>query len=79
MKPGEQMLLFHVNDCPETSDSTDQQGREPSAETATPSDVPVDRCTGPLFCPRCGMPYDWASAGEFCKCGARRCVSCGDG
>lgn len=79
MKPGEQMLLFHVDDCPGTADSTNQQGRGPSAETATPSDVPVDRCTGPLFCPRCGTPYDWASAAEFCTCGARRCVSCGDG
>jgi len=79
MKPGEQMLLFDFDDCPEISDTVEQAAPEPLANTTTPSDIPVDRCTGPLFCPRCGRPYEWASAGEFCTCGARRCVSCGDG
>jgi hypothetical protein len=22
---------------------------------------------------------NWASAGDFCTCGARRCLTCGDG
>jgi len=79
MKPGKQMHLFDFDDNPDHADSIDQLGSEPPAETATPSDVPLDQCTGPLFCPRCGRPYDWASAGEFCTCGARRCLTCGDG
>ena len=79
MKRHEQMLLFDFDGSQQKADSADQQELGPSAETSTPSDLPLDQCTGPLFCQRCGMPYDWASAGEFCICGARRCLTCGDG
>ena len=78
MKRDKQMRLFDFDGSPANADSADQQGRGPSPETVPSTDVPLDQCTGPLFCPRCGMPYDWESAGEFCMCGARRCLTCGD-
>ena len=45
------------------------------------ADRPIlaERCTGLLFCSRCGAPTTRAADAEFCPfCGMRRCVSCGD-
>lgn len=47
---------------------------EPTADSTAQADV-RGQCL--LFCNRCGQPSDGRS--EFCqRCGAKRCVNCGD-
>ena len=83
MKRGKQMSLFdNFDNYAAAADSAHQQRQQKSVEPViptAPTEVPPNQCTGPLFCPRCGTPYNWESAGEFCTCGARRCLTCGDG
>ena len=49
----------------------------PAEPADEPGPQPDSRGQCLLFCPRCGLPSDGRS--EFCRrCGARRCVNCGD-
>jgi hypothetical protein len=70
--PDSQMRLLNPGGWIEAAPSAP----EPLSESAVPK-PPPDRCTGLLLCLRCGTPTTLAP--EFCpRCGARRCVSCGD-
>lgn len=54
-------------------------GREPEPPVKPPETPSLRDAPGQclLFCHRCGVPMPAST--EFCtRCGARRCVSCGD-
>ena len=67
-----QMSLFQA-------DSTALPDAEGRAEVEADRPSLGARCTGLLFCHRCGMPTSRAADAEFCPfCHARRCTNCGD-